>query len=147
MAQDTNTIKINDILISYSGLTIAFANSGTFSISSSMLDKTTFQAVVSAGLTYKLFEKGDIDWSLSVDGLASRQNHSSGFTGSEFLLEEMLNPSAGKTITWRTSFTGDKYLQGNAILESYEESTSEDDLPTFSASFKGSGQISILTVA
>lgn len=115
---------------------IAFATSHSFELSSDLPDASNKN---SSGWAENIY--GQRSWTISVDGLV---DYEATFGASQFL--DIITNRTAVTLRWSTNSSGDLEYEGTARLESYSESSPNEDVVSYSASFVGTGAIVKTTV-
>lgn len=131
-----NEIKSTEFVIIYSGITLARCEDFSFSINKKEIDITTLD-----GNGWDEIIAGNKSWEVSTNALYTRAGDL------DTLLQDFINSDDTVTISVQTSTVGDKYVSGEAINLTLEYSGSKDDVVKYSAKFKGTGALTIMTVA
>ena len=130
----------NDLVlgIATTATTVAFAHSESASISfnNSLIDTTTKDSA-----SWEEMISGRKSWSVSTDGLVDFATVSGATNTVAFATLAL----AGTEVFVRFGVdSGDAYT-GSAFIESFELSSTSDDVATYSVSLKGTGALSAVT--
>lgn len=136
-----NEIKGEELLLKYDGKLVARAQSYSLEVSKESIDVTTLYSG-----DWNESISGRKSWTVSTDGLVSRPASGGTETDYNSLLDDLVNTSTPVTIILSSEVEGDKYYEGDVIINSLSLSGSNGEVATFSASFTGTGALEIKTV-
>ena len=130
----------NDLVlgIATTATTVAFAHSQSASISfsNSLIDTTTKDSA-----SWEEMISGRKSWSLSTDGLVDFAAVSGATNTVGFATLAL----AGTEVFVRFGVDGGDAYTGSAFIESFELSSTSDDVATYSVSLKGTGVLTAVT--
>lgn len=137
-------VKGEDVILSIrvggSDVPIACARSITFDIQQDMIETSITQ-----NGRFRTYVPGAASWSGTIEGLVFISKDNTPLYGLGHLYDDLINKTLLGLKWYEEDETGSTYLQkeGEAYIESINETSSFDNIVTFSANFKGSGAISI----
>lgn len=129
------SINVDDILTP-----IACARSITFDIQNDLIETS-----ITGNGNYRSFTSGALDWSGTIEGLVYINKENTTYNGLGQLYDFI---TAGTQITityYEVDELGTTFLkkEGNAFIQSINETSSFDNMLTFTVNIKGNGQINI----
>lgn len=94
---------------------------------------------------FRTYTPGALDWSGTIEGLVYIYKDNSTYNGLGQLYDLMINGTAITINYYEVDIDGTTFLNktGTAYIESINETSSFDNMVTFTANIKGSGQITI----
>lgn len=119
---------------------IACGRSITFDISNDLIETS----ITNSG-KFRTYVSGALNWSGSIEGLVFIYKDNSTNNGLGQLYDLIINGSEVNINYYEVDVDGTTFLNktGNAIIESINETSSFDNMVTFTANLKGTGQITI----
>lgn len=135
-----NPIIGKDFTVLADASIMAFAESFEYSMDKKEIDVTNLS---SAG--WDEFVLGSKGWTASMNGLMVRTTDTS--RGFDFLLNAYLTSDASMVVAFKPTITGNNYVTGSALLTGLKVNNGGvNDKVTYSATWRGTGPLSKLTV-
>lgn len=130
------------LLLTDDGFVAACARSITFDISNELIETS-----ITGSGKFRTFKPGAIEWSGTIEGLTLLVNGVTDDVTVEILYGYLLSGSEFACRWYEQDITATHYMNktGYIILESINETSSFDNMVTFTANFKGTGPITITT--
>lgn len=119
---------------------IACGRSITFDISNELIETS----ITNSG-NYRTFTPGALEWNANIEGLVFIYKDNSTYYGLGQLYDLITNGTIININYYEVDVDGTSFLNktGSAYIESINETASFDNMVTFTANIKGTGQITI----
>ena len=129
------SINVGDVLTP-----IACGRSITFDIQNDLIETS-----ITNNGNYRTYTPGALSWSGNIEGLVFIYKDNSTFNGLGQLYDLITNGTSININYYEVDEDGTTFLNktGNAFIESINETSSFDNMVTFTANIRGTGQITI----